>query len=95
MTSKIRSTRRKKLPIEVKTNTEISELSFRNLFKAVYKSEIWIHIKYIFERFFYLLQTLLIGSVIQYFWNLAMVKWFAGEYQVNLFEAAILWICVY
>jgi hypothetical protein len=85
-------TRKKKLPIVPETTIE---LKLGDIFKAFYKSELYIHMKYIFARLFYLLQTLIIGWLIQYVWNYSMIKWFEGEYQVNLFEAAILWICVY
>lgn len=87
-----KTTRRRKSKIVPSTNTE---LKLKDFFKALYNSEAYIHIKYILDRLFYLCQTLIIGWLIQYVWNFAMIKWFEGEYQVNLFEAAILWICVY
>lgn len=82
----------KKLPLKAR---EKPELKLQDFFQALYKSEVYIHIKYIFARLFYLAQTLLVGFIIQHVWNFAMIKWFDGEHQVNLFEAAILWICVY
>jgi len=84
--------RTRKIPLASKNK---NELKLEDIFKAFYKSELYIHVKYIFERLFYLLQTLFIGWIIQFVWNFSMVKWFQGNYQVNLFEAAILWICVY
>ena len=82
----------KRIPIANKPKTE---LKLADIFNAFYKSELYIHVKYIFARLFYLSQTLVIGWIIQFVWNLAMEKWFEGEHQINLFEAAILWICVY
>lgn len=87
-----RATRRKKLPLAPVVK---KELTLKDFFKALYKSEVKIHIEYILKRLAYLLQTLVIGWIIQYVWNFAMIKWSDGEHQVNLFEAAILWICVY
>jgi hypothetical protein len=92
MTIRTRTRKSKTLPLTAKRK---SELKLEDIFKAFYKSELYIHVKYIGARLFYLLQTLVIGWFIQFFWNLAMVQWFNGEHQVNLFEAAILWICVY
>lgn len=92
MTTKVNSNRKKRIPIK---NVPQKELTLKDFFKALYKSEAKIHIEYIFKRLAYLAQTLLIGWIIQFVWNYSMVKWFDGEYQVNLFEAAILWICVY
>lgn len=92
-TAKLKQRRRKTIPI-TRSATK-AELKMGDIFKAFYKSELYIHVKYIGARLFYLLQTLVIGWFIQFFWNLAMVQWFEGEHQVNLFEAAILWICVY
>ena len=92
-TAKLKQRRRKTLPIT--RSTKKAELKLEDIFKAFYKSELYIHVKYIGARLFYLLQTLVIGWFIQLIWNWSMVKWFNGDYQVNLFEAAILWICVY
>jgi len=45
--------------------------------------------------FRYLIITLLVGFCMQYCWNFASDKWFDGEYHMSLFEAAILWVCIY
>jgi hypothetical protein len=92
MTAKANSNRKKRIPIK---NEIVKELTIKDFFRALYKSEAKIHIEYILKRLAYLLQTLAIGWLIQYIWNYCMVIWFNGDYQVNLFEAAILWICVY
>ena len=90
MTSKVRAKRKTVIP-----TTHKPELKFDDFCRAFYKTTLYIHVKYIFARLFYLVQTLIIGWFIQFVWNIIMVKWFDGMYQVNLFEAAILWICVY
>jgi hypothetical protein len=92
MTAKVNSNRKKRLPIK---NEVVRELTLKDFFRALYKSEAKIHFEYILKRLAYLAQTLVIGWLIQYVWNYAMILWFNGEHQVNLFEAAILWICVY
>ena len=87
-----RATRRKKLPL---APVEKKELTLKDFIKALYKSEVKIHIQYILIRLAYIFQTLLIAWIMQYVWNSAMIKWFDGDYQMGIFEAAILWICVY
>lgn len=92
MTTKVSSNRKKRIPIK---NAIQKDLTLKDFFKALYKSEAKIHIEYILKRLAYLAQTLVIGYIIQYVWNFCMITWFEGDHQVNLFEAAILWICVY
>ena len=92
MTAKVNSNRKKRIPIK---NEIVKELTLKDFFKALYKSEAKLHIEYIVKRLAYLVQTLAIAWIIQYIWNHAMLNFLDGNYQVNLFEAAILWVCVY
>jgi hypothetical protein len=71
------------------------KVNLKNFCKVVSSTEFWAHIKYIFERLFYIFQTLLIGLVIQYIWNFFMLKCMNGEHQINLFESSVLWIWLY
>lgn len=50
---------------------------------------------YILDRVRYLLVTLLAGFIIQYVWNNTVGVLSEGEYMMHMFEAAILWVCIY
>lgn len=71
------------------------ESNINRIFNAVSASEEMVHFKYIMGRLWYLLLVLGMGFLIQWVWNLAMIAWCDGAHQVGLFEAAILWVCVY
>jgi len=83
-----------------KKQTPIGKCSFadssiKQIFNAITASEKMAHFKYIINRLWYLLLVLGMGFLIQWVWNTAMIYWCDGAYQVGLFEAAILWVCVY
>jgi hypothetical protein len=53
------------------------------------------HISYIVNRLFYLMMVMLMAVFVQFSWNTAMDTFFNGQYHMSLFEAAILWVCIY
>jgi hypothetical protein len=67
----------------------------KQIFKWIQAEEQIEHFKYILNRLFYLLMVLCMGFIIQWVWNITIGAWFGEEYQINMFEAAILWVCVY
>lgn len=73
----------------------LAESNIKQIFNAVTASEEMVHFKYIMGRLWYLLLVLGMGFLIQWVWNAAMIQWCDGAHQVGLFEAAILWVCVY
>jgi hypothetical protein len=58
-------------------------------------SETGQHTLHILNCIRYLFVILLAGFIIHTSWNAAMIAWFNGQYQISLFEAAILWACIY
>ncbi len=76
--------------------TEIIENnSLLSLLRSFSKTSTGEHLSYILLCFRYLVITLLVGFCIQYCWNFASDRWFDGVYHMSLFEAAILWVCIY
>jgi hypothetical protein len=69
--------------------------SIKHVFSTLLKSKEFKHLEYIGGRLVYLLYMLGMGFLIQWAWNSVMIHWCGGEHQVNLFEAAILWVCIY
>jgi hypothetical protein len=67
----------------------------KQIFKWIQAEEQIEHFKYILNRLFYLLMVLCMGFIIQWVWNTIMDLCLDGQYQINMFEAAILWVCVY
>lgn len=45
-------------------------------------------------KLFKLLQVLFIAFLIQHFWNFLITKHFGDDYHMDMFQAAILWICM-
>lgn len=53
------------------------------------------HITYIANRLCYLVMVMIIAAFIQFAWNSTMNMFFQGEHQMDIFQAAILWVCIY
>jgi hypothetical protein len=53
------------------------------------------HVAYVFNRLVYLMMVMIMGVFVQFVWNSAMDQFFQGQYHMSLFEAAILWVCIY
>jgi hypothetical protein len=91
MSSTKRNTRRKKPltpKIEIKPVTE-------KLLDFIFSEDKLTNYKYILNRIVYLLWVLFMAFIIQKGWNTSMDYFLDGQYQMGLFEAAILWVCVY
>jgi hypothetical protein len=59
------------------------------------KSKAGKHTIHVLNCLRYLLFILIAGIVIHKSWNAMMILAFKGEYQISMFEAAILWACVF
>ena len=77
------------------TRTEVHNNSLISLLQDFSKTSTGEHLSYILLCLRYLVITLIVGFCIQYCWNLVDTKWFGGEYHMSLFEATILWVCIY
>jgi hypothetical protein len=77
------------------TRTPVPNNSLVGLLKAFSKTKTGEHLAYILLCLRYLVITLIVGFCIQYCWNFFNDKWFGGEYHMSLFEATILWVCIY
>ena len=53
------------------------------------------HVAYIFNRLIYLMMIMIMGVFVQFSWNSVMDAFFQGQHHMSLFEAAILWVCIY
>lgn len=50
---------------------------------------------YIFNRLLYLVMVMIMAVFVQFSWNSTMDMLFQGQHHMGLFEAAILWVCIY
>ena len=76
--------------------TPLKEQSIFNKIKTQFStSEVGQHTLHILKCIRYLLTILFAGFIIHKGWNAAMIMWLDGQYQISLFEAAILWACIY
>ena len=97
MTTRRKNTRKSKSPPRQTSSRKViqPQSSIRQIFNAAISSEEMEHFKYFISRLRYLLIVIGMGFLIQWGWNAAMDAWFDGDYEIGLFEAAILWVCVY
>lgn len=89
------TTKRTRKKTVTKPQPSEPESRIKKIFKWLQAEEQIEHFKYILNRLFYLLIVLGMGFFIQLVWNFVVGQFFDGEYQINMFEAAILWVCVY
>lgn len=54
-----------------------------------------LHTLHVLNCIRYLCAILLAGFIFHKVWNTIMIAWFDGQYQISLFEASILWACIY
>ncbi len=80
------STRRR--PLQKKTAYNKIKNQFLN-------SGVWQQVTHVLSCLKYLLGVLIAGIIIHKSWNALMVAFFDGNYQIGMFEAAILWACVF
>ena len=63
--------------------------------KEFKSSEHGEHVAYIFNRLMYLVMVMIMAVFVQFSWNSVMDLLFHGQHHMGLFEAAILWVCIY
>ena len=71
------------------------EGGLKRLFKKFTSAKQIKDFKHILNSLLYLLMVLLVGVIIQYVWNSAMSLLDIEGYHMTIFEAAILWVCIY
>lgn len=80
--------RARKIPLKQQSVFSKIKTQFTN-------SEAGQHTLHILKCTKYLLSILLAGFVFHKLWNIVMITWFGGQYQISMFEASILWACIY
>ena len=78
-----------------RTPTIKNEGVFNKIKLRFSKSTAGQHTIHILSCLKYMLVILIAGIVISTAWNAVMNAWFQGKYQISMFEAAILWACLY
>ena len=91
----MRTTKKKRTTRSIQTRNVAQDNTFLSLLRAFPKTSTGQHLSYIILCIRYLIITLIVGFCIQYCWNFVNDKWFGGEYHMSLFEATILWVCIY